>query len=125
MATGLVNTVTDLVEGLTLAGKKREGRRGEEGGQQHCHPPPVPDEEEEERFVDCPEPSAPPAGDPAEEMADPAEGETGESLFTSWQQCLPSVTTWLQPTSTDVAQFVRSNSQNVRYDCVTPNSSPL
>ena len=51
MATGLVNTVTDLVEGLTLTGKKREGRRGEEGGQQHCHPPPVPDEEEEERFV--------------------------------------------------------------------------
>ena len=51
MATGLVNTVTDLVEGLTLAGKKREGRKGEEGGQQHSHPPPVPDEEEEERFV--------------------------------------------------------------------------
>ena len=51
MATGLVNTVTDLVEGLTLAGKKREGRKGEEGGQQHSHPPPVPDEEEEEIFV--------------------------------------------------------------------------
>ena len=52
MATGLVNTVTDLVEGLTLAGKKRDGRRGEEG--QLAQPPPLvpPDEEEEEeKFV--------------------------------------------------------------------------
>ena len=53
VATGLVNTVSDLVEGLTISGKKRERR--EEGAaaqekQQEQQLPPTA-EEEEETFV--------------------------------------------------------------------------
>ena len=46
MATGFVNTVTDLVEGLTLSGKKRDG-----GGRPETRPPPAAEEDEGETFV--------------------------------------------------------------------------
>jgi hypothetical protein len=114
-----MNTVADLVEGLTIRGKKTATTTEKDGGEATREEAEVNDgeplvneggrqqqeeQEEEEAFVDCPqypEPSAP-------TLAPPTYTDSSPPPSYSWQQCLPNVSQWLQR---DVTQFVSSDNQ--------------